>query len=99
MVEALDKQAERPFLAAIKFALTVATALDRRSPACQKYRFSHCLPTIGANAANSDIRRVVYRRFEVVITFVGRPFHVGGTVGSSFGAADRLRLSRRVARR
>jgi hypothetical protein len=62
------------------------------------YRFNHCLPNIATKAANSDIKRLAYRRFEVVTISAGGPFHTGGAVGSSPGTIDRLRL-RRIARR
>jgi hypothetical protein len=67
-------------------------------PVCRRYRFSHCLPSIATNAASSDISRLAYRRFEVVTTSAGGPFHAGGAVGSSFGMTVRLRL-RKIARR
>jgi hypothetical protein len=56
------------------------------------------LPNIATKAANNDIRRLAYRRFEVVTISAGGPFHVGGTAGSSSGTIDRLR-ERRIARR
>src|ERR1700744_4784626 len=59
-------------------------------PAWRMYLLSHCLPSIATNAANSDIRRLAYRRSEVVMISVGGPFHVGGGAGSSLGAMDRL---------
>jgi hypothetical protein len=67
-------------------------------PICRRYLFSHCLPNIATNAANSDISRLAYRRFEVVTISAGGPLHTGGTAGSSPGIMDRLRL-RRIARR
>ena len=67
-------------------------------PVCRRYRFSHCFPSIAMNAANSDIRRLAYRRSDVVKISVGGPFHGEGAVGSSSGAIDLLRL-RRIARR
>jgi len=67
-------------------------------PACRRYRFNHCLPNIATNAAKRDIKKLAYRRFEVVMISVGGPFHAGGVIGSSSGAMDRLRL-RRIARR
>src|SRR6202012_3112960 len=67
-------------------------------PACRMYLSSHCFPNIATKAANSDINRLAYRRSDVGMISEGGPFHVGGGVGSSFGAMDRLRL-RRIARR
>ena len=59
--EALDEHAGRPFLEAIEFLLAVTAALDVDSPACRRYRFSHCLPIIAMNPASGDIRRLVHR--------------------------------------
>jgi hypothetical protein len=38
--------------------------------------FSHCLPSIAANAANGNIGRLAYRRFEVVTISVEGPFRI-----------------------
>src|SRR5882757_7805543 len=67
-------------------------------PVWRRYRFNHCLPSIATNAANSDIRRLAYRRSDVVMISVGGPLHAVGALGSSFGAMDGLRLGR-IARR
>ena len=67
-------------------------------PLCRMHLFSHCLPNIATKAANSDIRRLAYRRSEVVMISEGGPLRAAGTVGSASGVMDRLRL-RRIARR
>ena len=90
--ETLDEEVEWPPLRAVAFALAVTTAFDHRSSNV----FSHCLPSIATNAANSEIRRLAYKRFKVATISVGHSRL--GSRRSLSGEIDRLRL-RRIARR
>ena len=67
-------------------------------PACRKYRFSHCFPSIATNAASSEIRRLAYMSPVAVTISWGGSSWIGGAVGFSLGMADWLRV-RRMARR
>ena len=59
--ETLDEEVQRPLQKPVTFSLAVSTTFDHSDPPeFRRYRLSHCFPSIGVNAANSEIRRLAY---------------------------------------
>ena len=75
--ETINEETERPSLETIKFALAITTAFDHRPPGVSEVPVDPLLANIAINAAESDIRRLAYRRSGVVMISAGGPVHTG----------------------